>query len=72
MIEDYRWTTPEPLSTIQEVLDNYVREANMLDLVRRTSRFIEATDGRGNTFIIRAVSTGNLYSHRVTFEKVDS
>jgi hypothetical protein len=52
------------------VLDNYVREANMLDIVRRTPRLIEATDGRGKTFIIRVVPTGNLHSHRVSFELV--
>jgi hypothetical protein len=70
MIKDFTWTTPEPLSTVQEVLDNYVREANMLDIVRRTPRLIEATDGRGKTFIIRVVPTGNLHSHRVSFELV--
>jgi hypothetical protein len=68
MIEDFTWATLDPLSTVQEVLDNYVREVNMLDIVRRTAQLIEATNCRGESFIIRVVPTGNLYSHIVSYE----
>jgi hypothetical protein len=68
MIEDFTWTTKGPLDSPQEVLNDYVRNVNMLDIVRRTSQLIECVNGLGETYIILPVTTGSRYTHKVTFQ----
>ena len=67
------WETIEPLATPHEVLDFYIKNINMLDIVRRTPYWFEGGDVQGIHYKItpRAFSPHTLYSHRVDVLPID-
>lgn len=74
MESTYRWETTEPLSTLQEVLNYYIKNINMLDIVRRSPCWFEGVNNRGIHYRITPHTSllHVIYKHRVDIVEIKS
>lgn len=70
-METIYWSTDEPLNTNSDVMTDYLKHINMLDITMVDGTYAEGVNGQGQKFEIHASGNGDDLNHKIEFVGLD-